>query len=233
MSRRVTFFLLLTTTTALAFIPASVSRTPNQILYAVYQKIRAVRDYTADARVKADIPMIRSVPVEAKVYFKQPDQVRVESTSIVILPIQKLGDLRVMADTSTFTAVLKGSETVRNIQARVVHVIPDSDTSDIILGKFWIDDAASLVLKSQITSRSNGTVGTEYFYGAQKKYGLPDSLVYTVDVRKFKLPKGFAIDIHKSSTAPSTTASTGKIYVGLKNYKVNQGTVNGTGSRVK
>jgi hypothetical protein len=104
-----------------------------------------------------------------------------------------------------------------------VHVIPDSDTSDMILGKFWIDDAANLVLKSQITSRSNGTVGTEYFYGTQKAYGLPDSLVYTVDVKKFKLPKGFAVDIHRSTTTPATTETTGKIYVSFRNYRVNQG----------
>lgn len=213
--------------TAFTVMPPALPRTPNQILHGVYKKMRSVKDYAADVRVKADIPMIKSVPVQARVYFKQPDQFKVESESIVILPIQKLGDLRVAADTNTFTAVLKGTEVLRNIKTQVVHVIPDSDTSDMILGKFWIDDTASLVLKSQITSRSNGTVGTEYFYGAQKAYGLPDSLVYTVDVKKFKLPKGFAVDIHRSTSSSANMPTTGKIYVGLRNYKVNQGVAMG------
>lgn len=226
---RYTLLLLLTlmAITAFTLSEIKIARTPNQLLHAVYQKVRSVKDYSADVRVRADIPMIKSVPVQARVYFKQPDQFKVESESIVILPIQKLGDLRVAADTNTFTAVLKGVEMLRNISTQVVHVIPDSDTSDMILGKFWIDPAASLVLKSQITSRSNGTVGTEYFYGAQKAFGLPDSLIYTVDVKKFKIPKGFAADIHKSTSSQSDAATTGKIYVGLRNYKVNQGAANG------
>jgi len=201
-----------------------VLKTPSQILAAVFEKWKSVRDYQVDARIVADIPMIRSIPVTARIYFRQPNQLKVESESIVILPIQGLGDyLPGAGDTTAYTAVIKGQEVIRNTPVSIISVIPDDPTTDMILGTFWIDQAASVVMQSQITTRSSGTVGTAYFYGKQKHLGLPDSLIYTVDVKEFKIPKGLAVDIHKTQSAKPMAATTGKIHVAFSNYTVNRG----------
>ena len=123
---RQTRFILLALLPIVALCSAAwpVSRTPNQMLHAVYQKVRNVRDYSAEVKVQADIPMIRTASVQARVHFQAPDQFRVESDHIVILPVQRLGDLQLAADTNAFTAVLKGTETLRSVPTQVIHVIP-------------------------------------------------------------------------------------------------------------
>lgn len=199
-------------------------KTPNQLLVSVINKMQLVKNYSVDARIKADIPMIKALPVNAKIYFKQPNKLKVESKSVVILPKQGLNTFNIgLADTNKFTAILKGSEFIGTNRAQVVNVIPDDDTSDIILGKFWINEPNALLMRSQITTRSSGTVLIDYIYGKQKKYGMPDSMIFTVDVRKFKIPKGVAVDIQKSKTSKPTEAKNGHIYISLKNYLINQG----------
>ena len=215
---------------ALAFLliapTVHAQKTPNQMLYAVVQKMSKVKDYSAEANIRSDIPMIRILPVNAKVYFKQKDKFKVESTGIVLLPKQGFNDFyKIISDSTTYTAVLTGQEKILVVPVQVINIIPALDTSDLILAKLWIDAANNLVLKSQLTTRTNGTMLIEYTYGAQKTYGLPDKLVFTVDVKKFKIPKGVATDLNKPSAPKPSTGKTknGQIFINLTNYKVNGG----------
>ena len=100
-----------------------------------------------------------------------------------------------------------------------------NDTSDLILAKLWVDTDRDIILKSQITTRSSGTVTIEYSYKTQNEFGLPDSMVFIVDVKKFKIPKGVATDINRSSSVDELkkTAKTGRIFINLTNYKINKG----------
>jgi outer membrane lipoprotein-sorting protein len=215
---------------------ASAQKTPNQILNGVTQKMNKAKDYSADANIRSEIPAIRILPVSAKVYFKQKDKFKVDSKGIVLLPKQGFSDFqKVIRDTNSYTAVITGQEKIGQTMTQVLNVIPSQDTSDLILAKLWIDAANSLVLKSQLTTRSSGTMLIEYTYGTQKQYGLPDNMVFTVDVKKFKIPKGVATDLNKpvapasdggAAGPASAKASAGKkaqIFISLTNYKVNGG----------
>lgn len=225
----------------------SAQKTPNQILNGVTQKMNKAKDYSADANIRSEIPAIRILPVNAKVYFKQKDKFKVDSKGIVLLPKQGFSDFqKVIRDTTSFTAVMTGQEKIGQIMTQVLNVIPSQDTSDLILAKLWIDTNNSLVLKSQLTTRSSGTMLIEYTYGSQKQYGLPDNMVFTVDVKKFKVPKGVATDLNKPSkgtgasggasggggsaegsgapaSAKASAGKKGQIFIGLTNYKVNGG----------
>jgi outer membrane lipoprotein-sorting protein len=50
-------------------------------------------------------------------------------------------------------------------------------------------------------------------------------MVFTIDVKKFKLPKSVAADLHqnKKKTKASDGPQTGTIILQLSNYKVNEG----------
>jgi hypothetical protein len=133
---------------------------------------------------------------------------------------------KVLADTNSFTAMVQGAEKIGDIQTSIINVIPLSDTSDVILGKFWIDPAQNVVIKSQLTTRQNGTILTEFTYGSQVEYGLPDKMIFSVDVKKFKVPKGVIADTKKDE--PAKDGKTGKdkkgqILIVLSNYQVNKG----------
>lgn len=201
----------------------------NDLLQRLKQKIGQVKDYTADANIKVDMPFIKMLPVNAKIYFKQKNKFKVDSKSIAILPRQHFNQITSLlenVDKNSYTALVSGIESIGTAQTTVVSVIPSSDTSDLVLAKFWIEPKQNIVLKSQLTTRSNGTILTEYTYGSQLNYGLPDNMVFTIDVKKFKLPKGIATDLHtaKPKTAPAEKErKNGKIYIKLANYQINKG----------
>ena len=103
-------------------------------------------------------------------------------------------------------------------------MIPNGESNEIILLKLWIDTKHSAIMKSQITTKSNGSVTTTYTYGDYVTYGLPSELVFEIDVKAFKLPKSVAADINKSTTEKKTKPNKkGVITVTLTDYKVNTG----------
>ena len=206
---------------------ASAQKTPNQLLQGVYQKMMKVKDYSVEADIRADIPLIKILPVNAVIYFRQPDKFKVESKGIAIMPKQGFSDVaKIIRDTTTYTAFFTGKEKVDNSLTQIISVIPLVDTGDLVLAKFWIDYGRNLVLKSQLTTRSSGTMQIEYFYSTQIAFGLPDKMIFTVDVKKFKIPKVMASDVNSSSKAPKSDEKESKkgiILIDLKNYKINQG----------
>jgi outer membrane lipoprotein-sorting protein len=200
--------------------------TANQVLREVYMKQQQAKDYSVDANVKVDIPFIRMMPINAKIFFKQKDKFKVESKSIAIVPRQGFDQAsKMLADTNSFDALMKGTEMVQGVQTTIINIIPISDTSDLILGKLWVDTKQKLILKSQLTTKSNGTILMEYTYGTQALYGLPDKMVFSVDVKKFKIPKGVTADMNNKpkDDDKKKEKKKGMIYIVLTNYKVNKG----------
>lgn len=212
----------------LAAFNANAQQPAKQLLNNVYQKMMTAKDYTVNANIKVDLPFIKMLPIDAKIYFKQKDKFKVESKSIAIVPRQGFDQItKMLNDTTSFDALISGKEIIEQQEAAIVNVIPLS-TSDLILGKLWIDVKRNVVLKSQLTTKSNGTILTEYIYGANIAYGLPDKMIFTVDVKKFKIPKGVAADINNAqkNASPEEKAKEnkkGKIIITLSNYQINKG----------
>lgn len=198
----------------------------NAILNSVYAKMQKAKDYSVDVHIKVDMPFIRMLPVDAKIYSKQKNKFKVVSKSIAIVPRQAFDHAsKMLADTNAITTVIQGKEMVGTSQAFIVNVIPLSDTSDLILGKLWIDTKENIILKSVLTTKSSGTILTDYTYGTQKAFGLPDKLVFTVDIKKFKIPKSIAADINNEAKEEdkSKEKKKGIIVVTLTNYQINKG----------
>jgi hypothetical protein len=102
-------------------------------------------------------------------------------------------------------------------------LLPSNDAGEIVLAKIWVNPGEALILKSQITTRTNGTVVADYLYGKQKEFGLPDELTFSVDVKKFKIPKGVVVDINRTKAAeePKNQGKMGTIHIQFSNYSIN------------
>lgn len=196
---------------------------PNSILNKIYTKTQKAIDYSVEAHIKVDMPFIRMLPIDAKIYFKQKDKFKVESKSIAIVPRQGFDQAnQILKDTNSFTAIYQGTELIEKIKTSVINIIPLSDTTDLILAKLWINTDQNLILKSQLTTKSNGTILTEYFYGTHTAFGLPDKMIFSVDIKKFRMPKG-VITNSKKEVDPSKENKKGRIFINLANYQVNKG----------
>jgi hypothetical protein len=201
------------------------AQNPNTLLHLVYAKLNKANNYKVDVNIKVDLPFIKMLPINAKIYFKQKDKFKVESKSIAIIPKQGFVQLtKLINDTNAFTAMYQSSEVINSNKVSLINVIPLNDTGDVILGKLWIDDKQHIILKSQITTKSNGTILTSYEYGTQKEFGLPDVMTFEVDIKKFKIPKAVAADINTTkSSSTSKEGKKGKIIIKLNNYLINKG----------
>ncbi len=201
------------------------SQEADDILSKVVTKLNTVKDYTVTANVKANIPMIKILPSKATIYFKQKDKFKVVSKGIVILPKQGFTEINTfLANKKSYIAVAGDTSKIGGVMTKLITVIPNGESSEIVLAKLWIDTKRSVIMKSQITTKSNGSVNTTYTYGDKVSFGLPSQLVFEIDVKAFKLPKSVAADINKTTTDKKVKPnSKGIITITLTDYKVNTG----------
>jgi outer membrane lipoprotein-sorting protein len=194
------------------------------ILEQMMNKWNLVKDYSVQVNIKSEIPLIKSFPVKATIYFKQKDQFRMVSKGIAILPKQNFNELpKFLQNKGSYTALITGNESIQSQNTTVITVLPSDDSGDLVLLKLWIDPKTDLLYKSQTTTRSNGTISALYEYGSQRTFGLPDKMIFTVEVKKFKIPKGLATDINRTSTTNQPTPKNGKITILFSDYSINKG----------
>jgi hypothetical protein len=199
------------------------SQNPRSILNQVQVKLNKVNNYKADINIKVDLPYIIMMPIKTKLYFKQKDKFKIDSKSIAVLPKQGFLQLNSLVnDTVNYTAIFQSLETINKVKTSLINLIPNNDTSDVVLAKLWVDATNHVVIKSQVTTKSSGTIKTEYTYSNQLSFGLPDQIKFIVDVKKFKIPKALAADIN-TSTSKKVEKKSGEIVVVLTNYEINKG----------
>jgi len=208
------------------FANAQSSPEALKLLNGITEKFNKVRDYQVDAVIDARISFLKILPQKAKVFYKSPNKFHVESTGIAILPKQNFDQLfTLIANENNFMAFISGNEKIRDAMMQIVNVVPLADTSDLILAKLWVDAKQDLIVKSQLTTKSNGTVLIEYIYKTWTSLALPDKTIFTVDIKRFKIPKAISADINSKSKTedPTKPQKPGRIIIDFSNYKINKG----------
>lgn len=194
---------------------------PQQILNAIDKKYNSVKKFTADVNIQSDIPAMKILPAQANIRYAAPNTLEVTSKSIVVLPKQGFREIQnIVSQKNKYTAIFMGQEKVNGKNTYLITLLPKSDQEDWIMAKIWVDTMESLILQSQTTTKSSGTLKVNYTYKNQKQLALPDQMVIEVDVQKFKIPKGVATDLHRNRETKSQ-GNVGKITLTFSNYKVN------------
>lgn len=200
-------------------------QTAEEILKGVIDKIDLVEDYQADVQIKAAIPFIKVPIAKATIYFKQKDKFKVESKGIAILPKQGMSDLTgFLSNEKKYSAVLGEAKTINEHKTRLISILPTDENSEIILAKVYISTSEDLIYRTVLTTKSSGTVSIDYEYNLNKKYGLPNKMTFTVDIKKFKMPKSVASDIRNNEKEKKYKDNEkGTIVLTFSNYLVNKG----------
>jgi hypothetical protein len=196
---------------------------PKKSIQIINQKFAKVADYKADVGLLFNIPNVKMSNIQAKVFYKQPGKFKMKAKGIFFLPKQNplQNIMEMLKDTASYQAISSGKE--NNLS--IVNIIPIKNMGDLVLGKFWIDETKNLILKSEITTKNNGTVITENKFGANAMYALPDEIKIIMDVNKFKIPKMLALDINRKKKVdenPTAKKESASIVLQFKNYVINQ-----------
>jgi outer membrane lipoprotein-sorting protein len=203
------------------------SKNPDEILNKVKENFDKVKNYIVDIDVKVDVNFLKVPDSKAKIYFKQPDKIKFESDNFALLPKEGLNFSPLAILKNKYTAIYEKDENLNGINTSVIKVIPLNDKSDIILTTLWIDTIKNVIIKSESTTKINGTFSMEFNYNNSiDNYPLPSSMVFTLNVDDKNIPKRINEDIEseqKPKKENKKKSTTGKVYINYYNYKVNMG----------
>jgi outer membrane lipoprotein-sorting protein len=197
------------------------------LVNAVRTKLDGVKDYEARGRLTIDVPFIQAPPSDVTIYYKKPNLFKVQKRDgISILPKGGVGiNMGSILSGDDFTVVPAGSAVLNGVSTKVVKLLPQNESNDIVLLTLYIDEKAALIRKSKVTTRENGSYEIALSYGKYAAWGLPDNVVFSFNAKAYKLPKGLTFEYEKSGKpAPATPKdSNGKLQIVYTDYKINKG----------
>ena len=205
----------------------SQSKDPEAILNKVKAEFSKIEDYTVDVKVKVDVDFLKMPDREAKIYYKQPDKIHIQSEGFAMLPKEGLNFSPLSLLNSNYTSFYVREDTLNRIVTSVIKVIPLDGRSDVILSTLWVDIKRDLILKVESSRKPEGTFTIDMDYlKTEKGFWLPSSLVFTFSIDRSILPRKFNFDTDsdlKKAMEESTKVQTGKVFIDYSNYKVNTG----------
>jgi outer membrane lipoprotein-sorting protein len=206
-------------------LKASAGDDPKVLLRALNTKFNRVNDYVADVTMAFDIPGVKMSRMKGKVLFKRPNKFKIRTKGIFFLPRQNpMQNMQAMLlDSNRYTSIISGYEIVGGKNCAIVNIIPLKPSDELILGKFWVDVKNPLVLKSQITTRNNGTIEAENSYDTEIAYALPSKIVIRLETKKIKMSKIMSVDLNKKSKPKDgeDVLESGYITMLFSDYKIN------------
>ncbi len=197
----------------------------NELLQDVKQKFDEISDYEVDAMITVDVNFLQVPESNAKIYFKQPDRVKLESEGFAMLPKQGMNFSPAKLLNIEYTAIYVKQEILDNYKTEVVKIIPTDSEEDLILSTLWIDPEYNIIRKIESTTKNTGTNKIHLYYDDHLSIGLPDKVEFTFNIRNFQLPSSITMDFDTKEEKPADnkTEISGMVTVLYSNYIINSG----------
>ena len=213
---------------AFAFISTALAQSAEELLNKVKAKLDIVKDYEAKGKLKTNVVFIKAPVAIVKIYYKKPDKVKiVNEKGISLIPKGSVNISlnKFLAEVGRFDVIDAGKEAATGF--RILKLLPTDENNEIVLSTLYIDEAALVIRKAKNTTKDNGTYELEMSYGSYVAYGLPDRVVFSFNIKDYKLPKGVTFDYDngntKQPTADKTTDKKGKVEISYSGYIINKG----------
>ncbi len=221
------YFYLSVLWTALTWMGNANAQDATQLIRQVKAKMEKVKDYSATASLRTDVPFLKVPVADVQVYFKLPDKFRItKEKGVSILPKGGVSvNMQNILSDPNFVAIDAGREALGGQPVRVVRVLPGNTQSDVVLSVLYIDEKKLLVRKAVTTTKDNGTFTIDMTYGKYSQYALPDKTLFTFNTKDYKLPKGVTMEFDDGERPDANRLAEKKGYVELTylNYIINKG----------
>ncbi len=191
--------------------------TAGQILRKVRTQHERVNDYTTDVNVVANVPGIKVPTMNAKVYFKKPDKMHIESKGFAMLPKDVLSFNMTFFDEEKFDAVLQGEETIAGNRCHKVKLLAKSDTLRIQRAMLLVDAQRWVVLQMSLDPRAGSPVE------ATLEYATIDNTWLLPSTISFSMNAPMATRRHSTQNSGQQGGTPGTVRVTFSNYVVNKG----------
>lgn len=197
----------------------------DDLINSVITNFNRVKDYEVDVDIKVDVEFLKVPDSKARIYFKQPDKIKLKSDGFALLPKEGLDFSPSFLSKKDYTALYERDVILNGIKTALVKIIPVGEQSNIILSSLWIDPLNKVIRKIESTTKTNGTFTIELFYNDDLKYPLADKMIFTFNVDKISLPKSSSTDngIRTKKKRMPDAPTKGSVIIKYSNYKVNKG----------
>jgi len=203
----------------------SQTKNADEILSKIKDKFEIIEDYEVNINIIVDMEFLRIPNVSAKVYFKQPDKMKMDSKDFAVLPKEAISFSPVKFLKGNISSIYVKSDTLDNTEIDIIKIIPLDDSSNIILSSLWVDVENTNILKIETTTKNKGTFTADFYYGEMIEHGLPSKMIFNFNIAEPKLPEMLKMetgDIKKPLGKISKNLA-GNIEIRYSNYKINQG----------
>lgn len=189
-----------------------------KILNDIKHKYDLIKDYEVDAEIKFDFSSIKVPDTKIKIYYKKPNKTKIQSDNFAMIPKQAVSFSPIDLFKSDYSAVFVRSELLDSKSVDVIKVIPNSDTTDIILSTLWIDSSEKLIRKIETVNKHSMTVRIDLSYN-DNKYGLPSKVIFSFGSEE----KNGNQTTQKNLGANFRRSLNGTVTIIYSNYKINKG----------
>jgi outer membrane lipoprotein-sorting protein len=211
---------------ALLFSGAAAAQPASDLLRKVRERLDLVNDYQATGTMKTNVSFLKEPEAAVTVYFKKPDKLKIKNEKgISFVP---KGAVTISLNNllkGSYTVLDAGMDTAEGVKTRLIKLLPQDENADLVLSTFWVDEQHLVILRARTTTRDNGTYEVELHYGKYLAYALPDKVLFTFNVKNYKLPKGITFDYDDGSPKKQQAAANtrGKVELNYSAYIINKG----------
>jgi outer membrane lipoprotein-sorting protein len=216
-------FIILFILSALGF---GQSKNPDVIIKNLKEAFSKVKDYKVNVDIKVDVNVIKVPEMKAKLYFKAPDKIHIESEGFAMLPKNGLYTSPLSFLKGDYTAIYAKTDTIQNHITSVIKIIPLNDKGDLLLTTLWVDQSKNVIRKVESATKTNGTFTLQLDYSDNIKYPLPDSMVFSFNAGKLNTPDMMGQEENQGRRRRAFKDISGKVTISYNNYVVNKGIPN-------
>ena len=188
-------------------------------LEALGAKYSGLKDYSVDVNIHFDIETFKAPDLKARLYYKVPDKMKVESKRVLFFPREGGYFNPSLFNKEDFTALFIENVTHGGKKAVKLRLIPKKKKRNIQEFVLTIDTAQNQVREVDVAQPGGGEIKAELAYGIFGRFDLPTRINLMLDFPEIEpeMVKGF-------DTSPQGAKRvTGRIEITYSNYKVNSG----------
>ena len=187
-------------------------------LDAIEKKYSGLKDYIADVNVHFDIETFKTPDMQAKLYFKAPDKMKVESKGVFFFPREGgfFNPALFKKDDFEIRIVEPVTEGKKDVKLKIIPKKKEKMGREFVL---WIDRDDNLVREIHTAQLDGRETKAKIEYGKFGPFELPRQILLALDFPSVEPNerRGFGPFEQKSERV------TGTIEITYTNYKVNTG----------
>jgi len=190
-------------------------------LLIIKQRLDSIREFSATLELSLDISFINMPDKSAQMHYLKDKPIEFSSDDFVMIPKRGMDfSMRTIFE-YPFITIDRGREELDGKYYKVINVIPTDKKADFAIATLVMDTINYRVVKSEITTKKNGTYAFRLKYNSDS-FSLPAYVEISFEIERIKIPLNFmGKDVELDRDLMNNGESNiGKIHLYISDYKV-------------